>query len=485
MARIRDGITDGIALTALAVGLLTLVAVPAWADDVPAPAARDIQAAVESYLDAAVQDASQVGGPGSAGYDAGFWIRGGEFLLRINLTVQARYEYFDFESGMEGTARRSLDPNAPNGFTDQVIHDLSGFSVPRTTLKLSGTAPCSMRYYVELEFGHAGQGNLLPFQGRAVGDNRLPIPIVRQSNNFSVGREAWIEWGCNDAFNVRMGLVKTPSTRQLMVPPELQLFADISMASAVTGLLMPGYTDRNRDDGLVLHGLFGCSNEFQYMVAVTNGDGGDSTRNVLDFDTSDNLAYSARLNWTFLRGKGVGYTEGAIRQSTCTWYGEVGAWGLYYADRFDRPHSAEYDRLIGGVDLALGFGGFSFTGAFTYLDLSSSAIGFDDETWMIWLVQAGYLFPGTAWEIAARWSAYNRTISAAGGDIEPKTNELGLAINYYLNGHANKLTLDASFISVDDAGGYGGFYDTYSGVPLGWDAVGDSFFVRFQWQLAL
>jgi len=464
------------AYVAVVVGLFAFVAAPALADD--APAARDIQAAVDTYLASAQQDANLVGGPGSAGYDAGFWIRGGDFMLRINLTIQARYEFFNFDSDEEGIFNVGRDR----------IHDLSGFSVPRTTLKLSGTAPCSMRYYVELEFGHFGDDNFEPFQTDVdpdLGFEDLDVgQIMPQSDNFDVGREAWLEWGCNDAFNFRMGLIKTPSTRQMMTPPELQQFADISMASAVTGLLMPGYTDRNRDHGLMLHGLFGCNNEFQYMVAATNGDGGDSIRNVLDFDTSDNLAYSARLNWTFLEG--VGYTEGATRQDTCTWYGEVGAWGYYYADRFDRPHGSYFDRIVAGLDLALGFGGFSFTGAFTYADMQASDIGLDDETWAIWLVQAGYLFPGTAWEIAARWSAYTRTIKDFGGDLEPKTNEFGLAINYYLNGHANKLTLDASFISAEADGRYGGgYWDTYSGIPLGWNSNGDSYQIRFQWQLAL
>ena len=81
-----------IAMLAVAVGLFALVATPALADE---PTARDIQAAVDSYLETAQSDATLVGGPGSAGYDAGFWIRGGDFLLRINLTLQARYEYFD------------------------------------------------------------------------------------------------------------------------------------------------------------------------------------------------------------------------------------------------------------------------------------------------------------------------------------------------------------------------------------------------------
>ena len=457
-------------MMAVAIGLFAFVATPALADDTPT--ARDIQAAVDSYLASAQQDASLVGGPGSAGYDAGFWIRGGDFMLRINLTVQARYEYFKPDQAEQGL-------QVPG--TNFITQDLSGFSVPRTTLKLSGTAPCSIRYYAEFEFGHFGRGDPLQLieQPTAAGST----PLLVQNNNYDYGREAWIEWGCNDAFNFRMGLIKTPNTRQMMVPPELQQFIDISMASSITGWLMPGYTDRNRDHGVMLHGLFGCSNEFQYMFAVTNGDGGDSTRNVLDYTTSDNLAFSGRLNWTFLRG--VGYTEGATRQSTCVWYGELGAWAYYYADRVDRPHTAIYDRMLVGGDLALGYGGFSFTGAFTYADMTGSAT-LVDENWVLWLVQLGYHFPGTAWEIAGRWSAYNRTIKAAGGDITPETNEFSGAINYYLNGHANKIQVDFTYLDPTANGGVGGgWFDAYAGMPLGYASNAASYLIRLQWQLAL
>jgi hypothetical protein len=89
-----------IAWMAVAVGLFAFVATPALADD--QPTARDIQAAVDSYLASATQDATLVGGPGTAGYDAGFWIRGGDFLLRINLTLQARYEWFEYDDDEEG-----------------------------------------------------------------------------------------------------------------------------------------------------------------------------------------------------------------------------------------------------------------------------------------------------------------------------------------------------------------------------------------------
>src|SRR5688572_11924900 len=106
-----------------------------------APSAREIRSAVDSYLAPASADATLVGGPGSAGYDGGFWIRGGAFLLKINLTIQTRWEGFSWDDD-ESEA-------APGG-------DLSGFSLPRVTLKFSGDATCDVHYYAELEFGHSG-----------------------------------------------------------------------------------------------------------------------------------------------------------------------------------------------------------------------------------------------------------------------------------------------------------------------------------------
>ena len=101
-----------------------------------------------------------MGGAGTAGYDSGFWIRGGDFSLRINLTIQARYETFIWDDTEE--------PGAPNVAFPIGAGDLSGFSVPRTTLKFSGTAPCSMRYYVELEHDSAVLSALL----RSIGQYR-------------------------------------------------------------------------------------------------------------------------------------------------------------------------------------------------------------------------------------------------------------------------------------------------------------------------
>ena len=105
----------------------------------------------------------EIGGCGSAGYDGGFWIRGGSFLLKINLTIQTRWEGFDWDD--------SADEPSPGG-------DLSGYSLPRVTLKFSGDATCDIHYYAEFEFGH---------HGSIFGGNRLTAGFASGGSN-GIGR---------------------------------------------------------------------------------------------------------------------------------------------------------------------------------------------------------------------------------------------------------------------------------------------------------
>ncbi|MFM8279000.1 MAG: porin, partial [Candidatus Limnocylindrus sp.] len=237
------------------------------------------------------------------------------------------------------------------------------------------------------------------------------------------------------------------------------------------------------DHGFMVHGTLGCNSEWSYMVAVTNGDGGDSIRNVWDVRTDDNLAYSARLNWAFL--KPTFYEESALRQSTCEWYGEAGAWAHAYDNRLDGPHRTLYDGLVWGVDLALGYGGLSVTAAYTsarFEDVSTTG-GLDVDSKTL-LLQAGYLFPGTAWELAARYSSvsYEPELGSEGSLVETAA-----VVNYYLNGHANKISLDVTLLSQEDAGVtlYYLYADAYSGLRAPVDVEAEDMLVRFQWQLAL
>jgi hypothetical protein len=450
------------------------VAGPAWAD---ASSSREVQSAVDAYLAPSEADATLVGGPGSAGYDGGFWIRGGAFLLKINLTIQTRWEGFSWDDADE-------EPE-PGG-------DLSGFSLPRVTLKLSGDATCDVHYYVELEFGHPGDDFFFFRQfpkGPPIGgvfQNQETIQGFYEIGTFggflgdvsAIGREAWIEYEAAPALAIRMGLLKTAATRQLMTAPELQQFVEIGLASSYIGTMVPGYTDRNRDYGVMLHGVLGCDGEFSYMATVTNGDG-PARRNVVDQLTSDDFAYSARVNWDFMNH--IGYEEGAVRQSSCEWYGSAGAWVHYYADHLlHRPFIKFADRLAWGVDLALGWGGWSFTAAWNSIDWSGSDVGVE-ATGYSWFAQLGYLFPDTAWEVAVRYGLYNHEDDVFGPGAQGGATEIAAAVNFYIDGHADKLTLDAAFLAAEDDGNFHG--DVYPGYNPTGDS--DAILIRFQWQLAL
>jgi hypothetical protein len=450
---------------AVAALFLVLSAGAALADD----SSREVRAAVDSYLAPASADTTLVGGPGSAGYDGGFWIRGGAFLLKINLTIQTRWEGFSWDDD-------ASEPS-PGG-------ELSGFSLPRVTLKFSGDATCDVHYYAELEFGHPGQdhddfffpqfqtGSLVAEYDRISGGNFG----VDDFGSHTVAREAWIEYEAAPAATFRMGLIKVPATRQLMTAPELQQFVDISMASSYIGTMGIGYTDRNRDYGVALHGVLGCDGEFSYLLTVTNGDG-PVHRNVIDGTTSDDFAYGARVNWDFMGH--IGYEEGAVRQSTCEWYGSFGVWGSYYADHAsENPYSKFANRLIWGADLSLGYGGWSFTGAYNFLTFDESDVGVDAEGFS-WFAQLGFLFPDTAWELAVRYSQYEHDDSGLGG-VSGAT-EWAAAVNFYIDGHADKLTLDAAFIQPESDGNV--HADTYPGYNPTGDS--DAILIRFQWQLAL
>ena len=419
-----------------------------------------LQRAVETAFDTPGDPSLTQGVADNAGYDQGFLLRGGDFTLRTNLLLQARFESFNWDE---------TEP-VPGG-------DRSGFSLPRATLAFAGTAPCSMRYYLALQFGHDGA---VPANENLRGCTGCAAPNLGPDShpqNFDVLREAWIEWAPCAAFRARMGLVTLPTTRQLMTSPALQQFVDISLASAWTGLGMSGYTDRNRDYGLLLHGVLGPSSKLGWVVSITNGDGGDGVRNVLDPRSSDNLAYGARLNWAFLNP--IGYQEGALRQTTCSWSGEVGVWGSYYADRQDKPHTMIGDYLRYGVDLALAYGGLSLTAAYTRAE-DSDVGGMNNDESTAWLAQLGYHFPGTAWELAARWSGYDTEGDLTGNGT---AQEYAVGINYYLNGHGNKLQVDASFIDTDN----GGFLilDSYPGYPAFLGNGDSGLLLRAQWQLAL
>jgi len=59
--------------------------------------------------------------------------------------------------------------------------------------------------------------------------------------------------------------------------------------------------------------------------------------------------------------------------------------------------------------------------------------------------------------------------------------EIAGAINYYVDGHSDKVTLDASHITSDNDGNRQA--DAYAGYSVTFNS--DAWLIRLQWQLAL
>jgi hypothetical protein len=475
------------AWTVGAVFAFGLAAGTAFADDAPpagepraedgrALTAREIRRSLDRYFEGASGDAALVGGPGVAGFDDGFWLRAGPVTFRTGLLVQTRLEGFDWDD--------REDEAAPGG-------DLSGFSLPRVTWWVGGEADCHMAFYAELEFGHAVTppltGGLLP---RAEG---VPGFLAYYSSDLPVLREAWIGWHLGGLWfdwggprlseteypGLQFGIVRTAGPRQLMTPPAFQQFADVGIAAGWIGEQMPGFTDRNRDLGLRFD-LLSITNRrarsaFTGFLTVTNGDGPD-LRNVLDELSDDHIAISGRFDWNFGFRSPLGldgdlrtsrFAEGALDSHAGEFRGGIGAWG------YSLHHVSQHDRWLAGVDGHLTWGGLSATGGYCWanFDGSDTQEDFDSSSWY---VQVGYLFPGTAFEVAGRTGGYEDS-----GDFGAVEGALG--VNYYVDGWRNRVTLDATRIwSRDEGNVFGAAYPGY--LPTG---QGDATLLRLQWQLGL
>ena len=357
---------------------------------------------------------SVVGGPGQAGYDGGFWIRGGSFLLKINLTIQTRFEYFDWDdSDVEPSpGRRPVGLLAPARHAEvlgrrDLRHPLlrrARVRPPRVPVRQRGrrerrqSRVALRRRRRDDREQRRGERRVptLPRHGRTRGVDRV-------RGGSRVRRSGWAS-------------SRRAATRQLMTAPEMQQFVDISLASAFIGQSMPGYTDRNRDYGLMFHGALGCDGEFSYMVTVTNGDG-PVHRNVHRRQRrSDNLAYSARVNWDLQGPHGLrGRRAAAALVRVVRRGGRVGA--LLRRPRDRRTRTIKFaDRFTWGVDAAFGCGGFSFTAAYNAFTWDHGRRRSPLDGWS-YLGQVGYLFPDTAWEIAARYSRYELSDVFGGNDF--------------------------------------------------------------------
>ena len=122
--------------------------------------------------------------------------------------------------------------------------------------------------------------------------------------------------------------------------------------------------------------------------------------------------------------------------------------------------------------------GFSFTAAYSGNQWDNSDIGVD-FTGYSYLLQVGYLFPDTAWEIAARYDAYDHDFESGFSPAAHGVRVRGELLHRRARRQADARRLVHRARRQD--GNY--FADTYAGYNATFDS--DAMLIRFQWQLAL
>ena len=308
--------------------------------------------------------------------------------------------------------------NNPVTFDDFNNSKNTVFKINRARLKVGGHAYKPwLKYYWEYELG---QGNLLDFR-------------------IMLERFKWL--------NVKIGQWKVEFTRERRISSGAQQLVDRS-------ILNRSFTV-DRQQGIELYGRLegrGMA-DFSYWTAVLTGSGRGATEN-----DDKNLMYFGRLQWNIL-GDDIGFGgtsdleihqkpeaqlafSAVTNRSPFTRFSSSG--GGFLTD-FEQQEPGQYRINQGNLETAFVYKGFSWQSELHYKEIIDKAN--DDATTQLrgYYVQAGYFaHQAIAWwprqlELAARYANYNPNI-----DQEIFLDEVSVAVNWFFNGHRNKLTAEIS-----------------------------------------
>ncbi len=305
---------------------------------------------------------------------------------------------------------------------DDLESDKPVFKINRARLKVGGHGfSPHLKYYWEYELA---QGNLLDF--------RLMFEKF-------------------EGFKIKVGQWKTFYNRERVISSGKQQMAERSI------ITRPFTVDRQQ--GISFYGrLFkGKTADLTYHTSILTGSG----RGAFDND-DDDLMYVGRLQWNFL-GRELGMTSsdldyhekptalialGALtNRSPFTRFSQAGGGQLI---GFPTGVEGQYRVNQGLIETALMYKGFSWQSEMHFKEIKDQVN--DNQTTLLGsYYQAGYFF-NDLWsvipkplELAARYARYlpNR-------DIDFFEEEFTLAMNWFFNGHRNKLTAEVSVFDFEE-----------------------------------
>ncbi len=318
------------------------------------------------------------------------------FDVKMNLQVQARYSYLDYDESVAGQ--------------NTGIDDVSSFNLRRVRLSFEGNLlNKQFSYKVQNDFAAGGGGSAL--------------------------KDAWLQWNWDEAAMLRMGQYKVPFSRQELSSSAKLQFIDRSDVSDIFSY------GRNR--GAMLHGSFGDAGT--YAAGIFNGvsqlSGVSEGENSPGLD--NNLMGAAQVTYN-LGDYGSRDEEGDMRKDgdfagtmgAAVVYGQGGQTLTAGGSNFN----ADFDDVRANVDAGLRVAGFSLQSEFYYTNISYDDIDDSDTDFYGMYLQTGYMFVPNEWEGAFRFGFINPDQ----GVIDDR-QEYSFVLNYFLDGHNLKLQTGISW----------------------------------------
>ncbi len=330
---------------------------------------------------------------------------------RFSLEIQSRLQF------------RFATPEDQNPvtFDDFSEEKKKAFKINRARLKIGGNAfQPWLKYYWEYELS---QSNLLDF--------RIMI-------------EKW-EW-----LSFKVGQWKVEYSRERRISSGEQQMVDRSIINR------PFTVDRQQ--GVEVYGRLKGKGvaDFNYWAAVLTGTGRGNVNN-----DDNHLMYFGRLQWNFLgryldfegsdlekheMPAGIVALSGVTNRSPYTRFSQAGGGSL---EGYENGEAGQYRVNQMNVETAFMYKGFSWQSELHWKEIIDKSDNDQTDILRGYYVQAGYFFhEAISWwpaplEVAMRNALYQPNAEAR----QNKEKETSVALNWFFNGHKNKLTFETSYFN--------------------------------------
>lgn len=357
------------------------------------------------------------GGPAWAGFK--FNVKD-QVKGEIGFWTQAWYQYAEDGKDSDG-----------DGVLDEGVND---FMIRRAYFNLKGEVTPFMSFFTHIAADRVGQDGL---------------------DNSSLGlgsgvafRDLWITLEPWEELKLQIGRMYIPFTRNYGTTSTKSLLTtdlDWTQGGVRGNIFYPSKV--GRDDGVTLWGNI-MDGMFQYRLMVAEGSESSSV------NPNDNLRFAGRISASLFDPEKGWFNQGTYLGKKRVLsiglggdYQEDLVFGTLEDDYLGWTADIHYDQPLGNG------GGLTVEAAYIDIDNGPNSIKYTqfatgDEGSII-SVKAGYLIPGEIGIGQLQPFVHYEYVDVdeSGKD---NTEIYGLGLNYFIKGHANKLSMDLTFVDQDD-----------------------------------